>query len=123
MIRAMPERKRFFSIDVFPKLFHSADAQHENWCDSSCSWNVAVLSTVHSHPWSPCQVLGQSGGLPLRNWFEVLLGVSDTLSDSIQCLNFAKKRFIQYSIQYCFSQDSILNIIQFKKNLLIQFKR
>jgi len=48
--------------------------------------------------------------------------VSDT--DSIQFLNFAKKRFIQYSIQYCFAQDSIQNIIQFKKKiLLIQFKR
>ena len=44
------------------------------------------------------------------------LGVSDTLSDSIQCLNFAKKRFIQYSIQYCFTPDSIQNIIQFKNN-------
>ena len=53
----------------------------------------------------------------------VIVGVFDTLSDSIQCLNFAKKRFIQYSIQYCFTQDSIQNIIQFKKNLLIQFKR
>ena len=40
----------------------------------------------------------------------------DTLSDSIQCLNFAKKWFIQYSIQYCFTQDSIQNIIQFKIN-------
>ena len=49
--------------------------------------------------------------------------VSDTQSDSIQFLNFAKKLFIQYSIQYCFAQDSIQNIIQFKKNLLIQFKR
>ena len=45
------------------------------------------------------------------------LGVFDTLSDSIQYLNFAKKWFNQYSIQYCFTQDSI------KKNLLIQFKR
>ena len=27
--------------------------------------------------------------------------------DSIQCLNFAKKLFIQYSIQYCFTHDSI----------------
>ena len=42
--------------------------------------------------------------------------VSDTQSDSIQCLNFAKKWFIQYSIQYCFTQDSIQNIIQFKIN-------
>ena len=41
--------------------------------------------------------------------------VSDTQSDSIQFLNFAKKLFIQYSIQYCFAQDSIQNIIQFKK--------
>ena len=41
--------------------------------------------------------------------------VGDTQSDSVQCLNFAKKWFIQYSIQYCFTQDSIQNIIQFKK--------
>ena len=47
-------------------------------------------------------------------WDEI--GVFDTLSDSIQCLNFAKKWFIQYSIQYRFTQDSIQNIIQFKKN-------
>ena len=43
-------------------------------------------------------------------------GVFDTLADSIQCLNFAKKWFIQYSIQYCFSQDSIQNIFQLKKS-------
>ena len=49
--------------------------------------------------------------------------VFDTLSYSIQCLNFAKKWFIQYLIQYCLTQDSIQNIIQFKKILLIQFKR
>ena len=42
--------------------------------------------------------------------------VNDTQSDSIQYLNFAKKWFIQYSIQYCFTQDSIQNIIQFKIN-------
>ena len=41
--------------------------------------------------------------------------MSDTQSDSIHFLNFAKKWFIQYSIQYCFAQDSIQNIIQFKK--------
>ena len=33
------------------------------------------------------------------------IGVIDTLSDSIQCLNVAKKWFIQYSIQYRFTQD------------------
>ena len=44
------------------------------------------------------------------------LVVGDTQSDSIQYLNFAKKWFIQYSIQYCFTQDSIQNIIQFKIN-------
>ena len=38
--------------------------------------------------------------------------VSDTQSDSIQCLNFAKKWFIQFLIQYCFTHDSIQNIIQ-----------
>ena len=42
--------------------------------------------------------------------------VANTQSDSIQYLNFAKKWFIQYSIQYCFTQDSIQNIIQFKIN-------
>ena len=35
--------------------------------------------------------------------FEVELVVADNQSDSIQCLNFAKKWFIQYSIQYCFT--------------------
>ena len=45
-----------------------------------------------------------------------MVGVFNTLSDSIQYLNFAKKGFIQYSIQYCFAQDSIQNIFQFKKN-------
>ena len=44
------------------------------------------------------------------------LVVGDTQSDSIQYLNFAKKLFIQHSIQYCFNQDSIQNIIQFKEN-------
>ena len=36
--------------------------------------------------------------------------VAGTQSDSIQCLNFAKKWLNQYSIQYCFTQDSIQNI-------------
>ena len=47
---------------------------------------------------------------------DVDIVVADTQSNSIQCLNFAKKWFIQYSIQYGFAQDSIQNIIQFKKN-------
>ena len=42
--------------------------------------------------------------------------VGDTQTDSIQCLNFAKKWFIQYLIQYRFTQNSIQNIIQFKEN-------
>ena len=49
--------------------------------------------------------------------------VSDTQSDSIQCLNFAKKWFIQYSIQYCFTQDSIQNIIQFNSQGMISTGR
>ena len=48
--------------------------------------------------------------------FLIQVVVNDTQSDSIQYLNFAKKWFIQYSIQYCFTQDSIQNIIQFKIN-------
>ena len=44
------------------------------------------------------------------------LVVGDTQSDSIQYLNFAKKLFIQYSIQYYCTQDSIQNIIKFKEN-------
>ena len=58
------------------------------------------------------------GGMwfPLANDFcDLGVGVGDTQSDSIQCLNFAKKWFIQYVIQYCFTQDSIQNIIQLKK--------
>ena len=47
---------------------------------------------------------------------------ADTQIDSIQCLNFANKWFIQYSIEYCFTQYSIQNIIQFKKNLLVNSK-
>ena len=47
------------------------------------------------------------------------LVVGDTQSDSIQCLNFAKKWFIQYSIQYCFTQDSIQKIIQFNSQGII----
>ena len=43
------------------------------------------------------------------------VGVFDTLSDSIQYLNFPKKRFIQFSIQYCFTQDSIQNVIKLKE--------
>ena len=46
---------------------------------------------------------------------QFVLVVNDTQSDSIQYLNFAKKWFIQFSILYCFTQDSIQNIIQFKK--------
>ena len=53
--------------------------------------------------------------LDFSSRFTVDIVVSDTQSDSIQFLNFAKKLFIQYSIQYCFAQDSIQNIIQFKK--------
>ena len=48
--------------------------------------------------------------------------VNDTQSDSIQYLNFGKKWFIQYSIQYCCTQDSIQNIIQLKKKSLIQLQ-
>ena len=54
-----------------------------------------------------------SGYLPFINHHPLVVG--DTQSDSIQCLNFAKKWSIQYSIQYCFTQDSIQNIIQFQK--------
>ena len=36
-----------------------------------------------------------------------VIGVGNTQSDSIQCLDFAKKWIIQYPIQYCFTQDSI----------------
>ena len=53
-----------------------------------------------------------------KSWVDIyvcVLVVNDTQSDSIQYLNFAKKWFIQYSIQYCFTQDSIQNIIQLKK--------
>ena len=59
------------------------------------------------------------------------LGVFDTLSDSIQCLNFAKtKRFIQYLIQFKIlfnskknSADSIQKIIQFNSQGIINTGR
>ena len=50
----------------------------------------------------------------LKNWIcDFTLGVADTLSDSIQCLNFAKKWFIQY----CFTQDSIQNKYSIQKKI------
>ena len=49
--------------------------------------------------------------------------VGDTQSDSIQYLNIAKKWFIQYLIQVCFTQDSIQNIIQLKKNCADSIQR
>ena len=45
----------------------------------------------------------------------LVVGVGDTQSDSIQCLNFAKKWFIQYSIQYCFQFNS--KYYQIKKKI------
>ena len=70
-------------------------------------------STVDANQWketNTSETYGYEKNLPWE------LGLGDTQSDSIQCLNFAKKWFIQYSIQYCFTQDSIQNIIQFKIN-------
>ena len=43
-------------------------------------------------------LIGKSLGATLRL---LGIGVFNTLTDSIQCLNFAKKWFIQYLIQYC----------------------
>ena len=65
--------------------------------------------------WHSCQKM-QGDAKNTRTSGPHLLVVNDTQSDSIQYLNFAKKWFIQYSIQYCFTQDSIQNIIQFKIN-------
>ena len=55
------------------------------------------------------------------------VGMFDTLPYSIQYLNFAKKWFIQYSIQYCLSKiqfkensaDSIQKVIQFNSQGII----
>ena len=52
-----------------------------------------------------------------------VLVVADTQSDSIQCLILPKNDSFNIRFKYCFTQDSIQNIVQFKKNLLIQFKR
>ena len=49
------------------------------------------------------------------------IGVFDTLSDSIQ--SFAKKWFIQYLIQSCFTQGSIQNIIQSKKYFSVSIQK
>ena len=68
-----------------------------------------VDCSAHTHPSSQLQ-----WGSTQHSDCDIV--VNDTQSDSIQYLNFAKKWFIQYSIQYCFTQDSIQNIIQFKIN-------
>ena len=57
--------------------------------------------------------------IPEKNDIELSLELNFTvkwMNESYFELIFAKKWFIQYSIQYCFTQDSIQNIIQFKNN-------
>ena len=88
---------------------HQGVCWHQHcWC-SEGPFRSASAGCCTSRPLPYLQESGAPG-------FAVRLVVGDTQSDSIQFLNFAKKWFIQYSIQYCFAQDSIQNIIQFKKN-------
>ena len=85
---------------------------------------LIVLKVVYMDNWTHaagqnlkkqhCKSYCNSGYLPFINHHPLVVG--DTQSDSIPYLNFAKKWFIQYLIQYCFTQDSIQNIIQFKIN-------
>ena len=51
----------------------------------------------------------EKGLLDVKDGIAIVVG--DTQSDSIQCLNFANKGFIQYSIQYCFTprRSSVAN--------------
>ena len=99
--------------------YHSADLSPFPWC--SRRQLLMVMTTIIKISIRMMTTLGVPVLVLLL--LIIILVVADTQSDSIQCLNYAKKWFIQYSIQYCFTQDSIQNIIQFKKNLLIQFKK
>ena len=112
LFKGQPNRCKTWESSLLP-----VDTWWGNGPLGSPSWKsrgpghcLCSLSRIHSHPYPNPH--------PHPH-----LGVFDTLSDSIQCSNFAKIWFNQYLIQYCFAQNSIQNIIQFKKNLLIQFKR
>ena len=105
---------------LIPELYGPCiDSDHNKCCDRNQCIHLFLLGAAAFF----CSAeLVDSGGLihsgawPIIFWeFVCGIVVGDTQSDSIQCLNFAKKWFIQYSIQYCFTQDSIQNIIQLKK--------
>ena len=104
------------AISLFPPFWRlwAQDSQSAGRLEVLCHPDQGSAREAHCLPQvQPMNMIGDDGGL---TFWPQWLGVFDTLSDSIQCLNFAKKWFIQYSIQYCFTQDSIQNIIQFKKN-------
>ena len=86
-------------------------------CCSAANHLLKIFIPLLSNPIQSIKWIHfQPTGANLTSWIlppEVV--VNDTQSDSIQYLNFAKKWFIQFLIQYCFTQDSIQNIIQFKK--------
>ena len=96
-----------------------------------CYYKLLRVCETHHPPIFIMEVrlswIGVQSSVPGENHRVV---VSDTQSDKFNVwIEFAKKWFIQYSIQYCFTQDSIQNIIQFQnksadwfnsKNNLIQ---
>ena len=94
--RRRPRRRQ---LSGMKKIIHSSlQTLTGTWSYTTTFINKTLtptVSTKHEHQtWAPDQ---------------------STQTDR-QCLNFAKKWFIQYSIQHCCAHDSIQNIIQFQKN-------
>ena len=102
-------------LGYYSKCGHFGKIVSDNNCFGR---NSRRLLVDHATIGTSCIEVLIHGTFILLSWFTSYgeVGVFDTLSDSIQCLNFAKVWFIQYSIQYRFTQDSIQNIIQFKEN-------
>ena len=94
-------------------LFQSTDSISSISLFNSINYNKSINTTYAVHFINSLRSIDLISSMNSVNAID--LGVGDTKSDSIQCLNLAKKWFIQYSIQYCFTQHSIQNIIQLKK--------
>ena len=103
--------------------------QHElNWVKGG-AWQCQSLPITHPTPIPPTPT-NPSLARPMpplcsHSWFSsvkaftlylLCLGVGGTLSDSVQCLNFAKKWFNSIFDSILLTQNSIQTIIQFKIN-------
>ena len=86
--------------------------------------NYLFESFVESKPEGRKTVLGQLSWTWRHR--KILLAITDTLSDSIQCLNFAKNWFNSMFDSLLFTQNSIQSIVQikfFQANLWIGRKK